>query len=65
MGSPMRCLRSAGWYLPWCLLIVFGVVAIVRAADGLSTGRDELKAQEIVGTPDPPRRPQPRSRRQG
>jgi hypothetical protein len=41
-----------GGLVAGAVLIAFGVVVIVLAFNGHSTVQDELKAQQIVGTPD-------------
>jgi hypothetical protein len=41
-----------GGLIAGAVLIAFGVVVIVLAIDGHSTVQDELKRQQIVGTPD-------------
>jgi hypothetical protein len=46
-----RVLRIGG-LVSGAVLIVFGVVVIVLAVDGRNTVHDELKQQQIVGTPD-------------
>src|SRR5215475_7217275 len=46
-----RVLKIGG-LVSGAVLIVFGVAVIVLALDGRSTVHDELKQQQIVGTPD-------------
>jgi hypothetical protein len=46
-----RVLRIGG-LVSGAVLIVFGAVVIVLAVDGRNTVHDELKQQQIVGTPD-------------
>lgn len=48
----MRKLLEIGGLVAGAVLIVFGVVAIVMGANGRSTVGNELKQQQIVGTPD-------------
>ena len=48
----MRKVLEIGGLVAGAVLIVFGVAAIVMGANGRSTVGNELKQQQIVGTPD-------------
>ena len=48
----MRRWLQYGGFAAGVVLIVFGVVAIAMGANGRSTVRDNLRAEQIVGTPD-------------
>jgi len=48
----MQKVLKIGGLISGAVLIVFGVVVIVLAINGRSTVQDELKKQQIVGTPD-------------
>jgi hypothetical protein len=47
-----RKVFEIGGIIAAVVLIVFGVVALIKAIDGGNTVKDELAAQKIVGTPD-------------
>ena len=51
-GTEMKKLLEWGGVAAGIVLIVFGVVAISMGANGRSTVGNELKQQQIVGTPD-------------
>jgi hypothetical protein len=48
----MQRVLKIGGLASGAVLIVFGIVVIVLAVNGRSTVQDELKKQQIVGTPD-------------
>jgi hypothetical protein len=48
----MRRWLQYGGFAAGVVLIVFGVVAIAMGANGRSTVRDNLRQEQIVGTPD-------------
>ena len=48
----MRRALEVGGLVAGVVLIAFGVVAIVMGANGRSTVNNELKQQQVVGTPD-------------
>jgi hypothetical protein len=48
----MRRALEIGGLVAGAVLIAFGVVAIVMGVNGRSTVNDELKQQQVVGTPD-------------
>jgi hypothetical protein len=48
----MQRVLKIGGVVSGVVLIVFGIVVIVLAINGRNTVHDELKAQQIVGTPD-------------
>jgi hypothetical protein len=47
-----RKILEIGGIITAVVLIVFGVVALIKAIDGGNIVKDELSAQKIVGTPD-------------
>src|SRR3954452_19669151 len=51
-GTPMRRWLQYGGFAAGIVLVVFGVVAIAMGASGRSTVTDNLKQEQIVGTPD-------------
>ena len=48
----MRRWLQYGGFAAGVVLIVFGVVAIAMGANGRSTVRDNLRQEQIVGSPD-------------
>jgi hypothetical protein len=51
-GNLMRRWLQYGGFAAGVVLILFGVVAIAMGANGRSTVRDNLRQEQIVGTPD-------------
>ena len=59
----MRRWLQYGGFAAGIVLIAFGAVAIAMGVDGRSTVRDNLRQEQIVGSPDmtpPASRPRPR-----
>ena len=48
----MRKILELGGILSAVVLIAFGIGAIITGLDGRSTVQDNLKQEQIVGTPD-------------